>query len=78
MANTNIHYYAGFLMLFFVIVVLPVVVVALVGSVRTHANHECNNNNIETCFTYFVTLDKLTCAALRCVAHKSRKQTEGD
>lgn len=33
MANTNIHYYAGFLMLFFVIVVLTVVVVALVVSV---------------------------------------------
>lgn len=66
MANTNIHYYAGFLLLF-VIVVFPVAVALVVNVCPLTSKH-----------TLRTSLFSMSWLALRCVAHKSRKQTEDD
>lgn len=62
--HTNIHYYAGYLL--FVIVEFPAVVALAVNvSVLLRQN-----------MRYVLRIFPLSCLALRCVAHKSRKQTE--
>lgn len=72
MANTNIHYYAGFLMLFFVIVVLAVVVVALVVNV-------CPLTSKHALRTLLLSMSwhALRCVALRTKAANRLKATNG-